>query len=96
MKVLIIQPKHPSSVKLYGKCYMSQLTLPVIASQIPEGHDVKIIDENVEPIDFSKEVDVACITTMTPSANRAYEIASEFRNRGVKVLMGGVHVSAVP
>lgn len=96
MNVLIIQPKHPSSVKLYGKCYMSQLTLPVIASQIPEGHDVKIIDENVEPIDFSSEVDLACITTMTPSATRAYEIASDFRNRGVKVLMGGVHVSAVP
>ncbi len=96
MKVHIIQPIHPSSVKLYGKSYMSQLTLPVLASQVPDEHDVKIIDENVEPIDFSKQIDVACITTMTPSANRAYEIASEYRNRGITVLIGGVHVSAEP
>ncbi len=96
MKVLIIQPKHRSNVKLFGKSYMSQLTLPVIAAQIPEEHDVKIIDENVEPIDFSSDVDVVCITAMTPAASRAYEVASEFRKKGVKILMGGVHVSAVP
>jgi len=96
MKVLIIQPKHRSNVKLYGKAYMSQLTLPVLAAQIPEGHDIQIIDENVEDIDFSTEVDVVCITAMTPAASRAYEIADEFRKRGAKILMGGVHVSSLP
>lgn len=96
MKVLIIQPSHRSNVKLFKKSYMSQLTLPVIASHIPASHEVRIIDENVEAINFSTEVDVVCITAMTPAATRAYEIATEFRKRGVKVLMGGVHVSAVP
>lgn len=96
MKVLIIQSKHRSNVKLYGKAYMSQLTLPVLASQIPEGNDIRIIDENVEDIDFSNKADLVCITAMTPAAPRAYEIADEFRKRGVKVLMGGVHVSSLP
>jgi len=96
MKVLIIQPRHRSNVKLYRKAYMSQLTLPVLASQIPEGHDIQIIDENVKDIDFGIKADVVCITAMTPAASRAYEIADEFRKRGVKILMGGVHVSSMP
>ncbi len=96
MKVLIVQPKHRSYVKLYGKAYMSQLTLPVLASQVPSGNDVQILDENVEEINFSDKPDIVYITTMTPAATRAYEIADEYRKRGVKVLMGGVHVSSLP
>jgi len=75
---------------------MSQLTLPVLASQIPPGNDIQIIDENIEEIDFSKKADFVCITAMTAAATRGYEIADEFRKRGVKVLMGGVHVSSLP
>ena len=33
---------------------------------------------------------------MTTTAPRAYEIADHFRRRGVKVVMGGMHVSALP
>jgi radical SAM superfamily enzyme YgiQ (UPF0313 family) len=41
-------------------------------------------------------VDLVGITVMTPLATRAYEIADEFKRRGKTVVMGGMHVSALP
>ena len=93
IKVLLIQPYHKSNVKTRGKIYMSQLTLPLMAALTPARHDVAVLDENVDPIDFDARVDVVGITALTPTAPRAYEIADEFRRRGVKVVMGGVHPS---
>ncbi|MHB0915054.1 MAG: B12-binding domain-containing radical SAM protein [Thermoleophilia bacterium] len=72
---------------------MSQLTLPLMAALTPPEHDVTVIDENVEPIDFDQGYDVVSITALTPTAPRAYEIADEFRRRGNTVVLGGVHPS---
>jgi len=72
---------------------MSQLTLPLMAALTPSGHEILVVDENVEPIDFEADVDLVAITALTPTAPRAYEIADEFRRRGRKVVLGGVHPS---
>jgi len=72
---------------------MSQLTLPLMAALTPLGHEITVVDENVEPIDFDLPVDLVGITALTPIAPRAYEVADEFRRRGVKVALGGVHPS---
>jgi radical SAM superfamily enzyme YgiQ (UPF0313 family) len=76
--------------------YMSQLTLPVVAAHTPPKFEVKIIDENVEPINFDEDVDLVGISLLTPTATRGYEIAREFRSRGVPVVLGGVHPSLCP
>ena len=57
--------------------------------------DVKVglTDENIEPINFDKKVDLVGITVMTSTAPRAYEIADEFRKRKIPVVLGGPHVS---
>ncbi|GBE57900.1 ribosomal protein S12 methylthiotransferase RimO [bacterium BMS3Abin01] len=93
MKILIIQPYHKSNVKTRGRIYMSQLTLPLMAALTPSKHQVSVIDENVEPLDFNVDADLISITALTPTAPRAYEIADEFRRRGKKVVLGGVHPS---
>jgi radical SAM superfamily enzyme YgiQ (UPF0313 family) len=49
------------------------------------------VDENVEPIDFTSDIDVVGITFMTALAPRAYAIAREFRARGRFVVGGGFH-----
>lgn len=59
-------------------------------------HHIEIIDEIFEPVNFDEPVDLVGITAMTYMAPRAYEIADEFRQRGVPVVMGGIHVSSVP
>lgn len=72
------------------------LALPTLAAATPPEHSVRIIDEEIEDIDFDAPVDLVGLTAMTFKAERAYEIAHEFRRRGVKVVMGGIHASMCP
>lgn len=72
------------------------LALPTLAASTPSEFEPKIIDEEIEDIDFDAPVDIVAITAMTFKAKRAYEIAREFRARGVKVIMGGIHASMCP
>jgi radical SAM superfamily enzyme YgiQ (UPF0313 family) len=71
--------------------WFPKLSLPVIAAYTPENWDVEIQDEAVGDIDFDYPADLVGISIMTCYAPRAYQIAAEFRKRGVKVVLGGVH-----
>ncbi|MBF0225456.1 MAG: B12-binding domain-containing radical SAM protein [Desulfobacterales bacterium] len=72
------------------------LGLGYLASYVPAHWNVKIIDEQIDAIDYNMDADIIGITTTTPTVNRAYEIAQEFRKHGKKVILGGVHVSVCP
>ncbi len=72
------------------------LGLPTIAALTPRKHEVIIVDENQENLSKDKTFDVVGITAMTHQANRAYEIASEFREKGSYVVMGGIHATVCP
>ena len=74
----------------------SVLPLTIVAALTPREHQVQIVDENVQPLDFDADVDVVGITFMTALAPRAYEIAHEFRTRGKTVVGGGYHATLVP
>jgi radical SAM superfamily enzyme YgiQ (UPF0313 family) len=71
--------------------WFPKLSLPVIAAYTPEHWDVEIQDEAVRDIDFEYPADMVGISIMTCYAPRAYEIAAEFKKRGVTVVLGGVH-----
>lgn len=72
------------------------LNLAIIAAITPADVEVRIIDESVEAIDFDCDADLIGITGMTNMAPVGYHIADEFRRRGKKVVMGGVHVTVCP
>ena len=72
------------------------LGLTLLASLFPKTYEVKIINEVIEEIDFNAEVDLVGITALTCVIKRAYAIADRFRERGVKVILGGVHPSLLP
>ena len=72
------------------------LGLLKVASLTPAGWQVKILDEKVEPMPPAEEADLVGITAMTATAPRAYELADSYRSRGIKVVMGGMHASALP
>jgi len=83
--------------KLTGrKAGGAPLALPTLAALTPSDVEVVLTDENVEPINFEENVDFVGITGMTCVIPRSYEIADEFRKRGVPVVMGGIHVSMIP
>ena len=70
--------------------------MAIVAALTPPDIEVSLTDENVSVIDFQKEIDLVGITALTISARRAYEIADRFRQRGIKVVLGGVHPSFLP
>jgi len=78
------------------KASLVPINLPIIAGLTPNNFTVKIIDENIQDIDFSDIPDVVGITGMTAVINRAYEIADLYKKMGTKVILGGIHVSMLP
>lgn len=71
--------------------------LLAVAGALPRDRcEVVLTDENIEAIDFDLKVDLVGISAMTCYVNRGYEIADTFRERGVPVVMGGVHPSFMP
>jgi len=71
------------------------LGLAYVAGVTPPDWDVKILDENFKPFEF-EEADLVGITAFTANVNRAYEIAHIYRDKKIKVVMGGIHASMVP
>ena len=76
--------------------WFPKLSLPAIAAYTPEHWDVEIQDEAVREIDLECPADLVGISVMTCYAPRAYQLADEFRKRGVPVVLGGVHPTYCP
>jgi radical SAM superfamily enzyme YgiQ (UPF0313 family) len=90
-----VTPEHPE-VPRRAMLRFSVLPLTAVAALTPREHHVRIVDENVEALDFGAECDVVGITFMTALAPRAYEIAANFRRRGKIVVAGGYHATLCP
>jgi radical SAM superfamily enzyme YgiQ (UPF0313 family) len=75
---------------------MEPLQLGLLAALTPPDVDVVLYDDRCEAIPFDEPTDLAAITVETFTARRAYEIADEYRARGVPVVMGGYHVTLIP
>ncbi len=71
------------------------LSLAYIAAVTPERWEVRIIDENFGPSRY-EEADLVGITAFTSNIGRAYQIARGYRERGIPVVLGGIHASMVP
>jgi radical SAM superfamily enzyme YgiQ (UPF0313 family) len=75
---------------------MEPLPAATLAGLTPAGIDVKFYDDRMEDVPFDEPTDLAAISVETYTAKRAYQLASEFRKRGVPVVMGGFHASLCP
>jgi radical SAM superfamily enzyme YgiQ (UPF0313 family) len=72
------------------------LSLVTVAALTPKKHKVWIEDENVGKIKLTDSPDLVGITVNVDTSERAFEIAKQYRNRGIKVVFGGIHASANP
>jgi radical SAM superfamily enzyme YgiQ (UPF0313 family) len=97
-RLLLISPLARSGLMAKDFTFrMPVLGLLKVAALTPPEWQVTIQDERVEPLALQPGVaDLVGITAMTSTALRAYQIADEFRRHGVQVVMGGMHVSALP
>lgn len=98
MKITLIVPGWDVNSFWRAKSFRYPLlSLSTLAGLTSERHEVEILDENVEKIDYdSIDVDFVGITVMTAQAPRAYEISKILRYRGVKVVLGGIHPTMMP
>jgi radical SAM superfamily enzyme YgiQ (UPF0313 family) len=96
MKILLISPTVDEQKRTNKGLMIPQLALYILKGLTPAGHNVKIIEEEVETIDFGEECDLVGISCMTANAPRAYELCKEFKNRGRTVIIGGVHPTILP
>ncbi len=106
MKIALVIPRNSSGAEksfydygffskfLFSRRYFSYLlAIPVLVSLTPPEHEVKVFDENIEEIDYDWDADLAGISVRTMFADRAYSISENFRRRGVKTVLGGIHPS---
>jgi radical SAM superfamily enzyme YgiQ (UPF0313 family) len=98
MKITFIKP---NIGRLEHSLYVDQgrmepLMLAVLAGLTPPDVECVLYDDRMEDIPFDEATDLAAITVETYTARRAYEIAAEYRARGVPVILGGMHVTLLP
>jgi len=76
--------------------YHRSLSLPILAAVTPKEH--QIISQNIynKNTELDEEYDIVGIECTTTNSNFAYKIADEFRQRGIAVVLGGWHPSALP
>ncbi|HSS21306.1 MAG TPA: radical SAM protein [Pyrinomonadaceae bacterium] len=99
MKILLYCPDNGVT-----RNYMPHLWMFLLQALTPPGHEVLLIDGNARPmsdaeiVDYIKEnqIGLVGIGAMTRMAEKAYRVADAIRAAGVRVVMGGPHVTEVP
>ncbi|MHC4564530.1 MAG: B12-binding domain-containing radical SAM protein [Planctomycetota bacterium] len=99
MKIRLIQPSQLDDTgepRFFKRVILPAGTMAYLAGLTPSCYSVAVTDDSIQEIDFDEEVDLVGLTGMTCQAPRAYQIADEFRKRGTRVIMGGIHASTHP
>lgn len=104
--IVIVNPRFEISfwgfehcVSLFGKrANLPVACLGLLAALVPDRHDVTLIDENVEDIDFERlaRADLVCLTGMSIQGGRIVEILEAMRARGVMTVVGGAMATVEP
>jgi radical SAM superfamily enzyme YgiQ (UPF0313 family) len=79
--------------------YIKPLWAGTLAAHTPDDVALTFRDDGLEPIDLAKESDapdLVGISVSSKTAARAYAIADAYRARGSRVVLGGIHVTALP
>ena len=96
MKILLVSPSADEFINQSKSKQTVCVALPLLAAYTPAEHEVIIADENYGDNAYIDGVDLVGISAMTPQAHSAYKIAKHYRDKGIKVVMGGIHASMVP
>jgi len=77
------------------RLHLPGLTLPMLAAVTPAGCEVRLVHETVEAIPFDEPWDLVGITGMGSGIVRAWHIGDAFRERGARVVIGGIAATLV-
>jgi radical SAM superfamily enzyme YgiQ (UPF0313 family) len=94
-KIAFIEPKAPN-LHIFSQFPLPRLGTILLGTIMKQrGWEVEIFVEEMRKIDYEiiKDADLVGISTITPTAPRAYAIADRIREMGIPVIMGGPHVT---
>jgi radical SAM superfamily enzyme YgiQ (UPF0313 family) len=93
MKITFIRPH---LMRYRAADALEPLVFGVLAKLTPPDVELALYDDRLEPIPYDEPTNLVAITVETYTAKRAYQIAAQFRKRGVPVVMGGYHPTLLP
>ena len=96
MKILLYNPDNGVT-----RNFMPHLWMFLLKSLTPDGHEVVLIDGNAKAMSRpelvkycrTEKIGLVGIGSMTRMVARAYSVADALRDAGIKVVMGGPHVT---
>src|SRR6202158_3829646 len=99
MRILLYNPDNGVTQN-----FMPHLWMFLLQSLTPKGHDVVLIDGNTQPLTdaelvkfaLDEKIGLVGIGAMTRMIAKAYRVADALRAAGIRVVMGGPHVTEVP
>jgi radical SAM superfamily enzyme YgiQ (UPF0313 family) len=95
MKLCIIKPPLPFAWTPVVPPILEYLA--ALTRRADPGIEIEVISGSATPDAFDTlECDLAAISLLTPTAVPGYRIAEGLRKRGIKVVFGGMHASAMP
>jgi radical SAM superfamily enzyme YgiQ (UPF0313 family) len=98
MNIKLISPKmslRPMD-SAFKRLMSPPLPLVIVAALTPNDHKVWIEDENIGKINLNDNPDLVGITVNVDTSERSRNIAKHYRNKGIKVIFGGIYASANP
>ena len=93
MKITFIRP-HLTQKRAADA--LEPLVFAILAGLTPPDVELAFYDDRIEPIPFDQPTDLVALTVETFTAKRAYQIAAQYRKRGIPVVMGGFHPTLIP
>ena len=98
MRLTLIHPAigHRRAEHYIRTWQMEPLPAAAIAGLTPPEVELRFYDDRMEAIPYDEPTDAVALSVETYTARRAYQIASEYRRRGVPVIMGGFHATLCP
>ncbi len=96
--IYFIEAKSP------GAHIFSFTTLPRLGSILlgtilkDRGYNIKVFIEDIATpaLSLLDDADMVCISSISATANRAFQIADKFKKRGIPVVLGGPHTTFLP
>ena len=98
MKIIFIEPKAPG-LHVFSRWTIPRLGSLILGTMLKQvGHQVKVFIEEVLRIDWEEiyRADLVGISTITSTAPRAYFYAKQISKKGIPVVLGGPHPTALP
>ncbi|HEY9248407.1 MAG TPA: radical SAM protein [Rariglobus sp.] len=102
MRILLIMPdahmhklRIGSFIRSFREAPLTLTTLAALVPPLPDV-DVRIVDGSIDSVPLDYKADLVGISVITGCAKAAYALAAHYRKRGIKVVLGGVHVTILP